>query len=683
MSNISHVKTKYLINISILSILILNLFYQFNLFAQSKKADYWEDKAQNVQDPNLKIEYYTKSLAYDWHPVTFFNRGEIYYFVKDFDKAIKDFSNCISLVYKHCANNLDSNLQRCLFKYNLSQFLVAELQSMNGYSSSYIQLNTGLYIKIAYKSFFYRGKSWFFLDKYAEAISDFSRAIKMRNELEINFGDTLGPLYYRGCAKYFLGDINGAIEDILKSIEFESFHEEKWESLGKLYFEEEKYSEAINAYLKAIKINPNSVRAIRELCGTNLILKNYKDAIVYCAKAIELDSNESDVYAFNGFLFEQLDDRKKAIEYYSKAIDINPSEDNAYLSRGDCYLYLKEYENALKDYKTGLEIGGNNYLLLVSKHDTVLRYLIEDLTKEIQRDSKNDNLYHKRALLMGELLDYEESIHDLNKSIELNPKNFLALFDRGYYYYLNWEFDKALNDINNVIILNPEYWKSYPYRVLIRNQMSQDFSSVNISDCEKAIELYNIKNDTLALIYIVMADEYFKLNDYPTAVTNYNYALSIDSVVKDRVIQRLKDKGDSLLNNQNFDIAILFFSEVLKIEPGDEYAYYKIGLAKMELKDYISAKINFSNALNINYKYVDAFMGRGLANFIDKNYYLANIDFIKVIEFAPDYSYGYYYKGLTNYFMNRIQPAIIDFKKAIELNKLNSSHKCNFIFVQM
>ena len=81
-----------------------------------------------------------------------------------------------------------------------------------------------------------------------------------------------------------------------------------------------------------------------------LSLGKFEEAIDAFNKAIELDPNCDKAYSNRGGAYFYLKYYDKSLKDFNKAIDLNPKNDANYYNRGLLYYVLKKYERAIEDY---------------------------------------------------------------------------------------------------------------------------------------------------------------------------------------------------------------------------------------------------------------------------------------------------------------------------------------------
>jgi tetratricopeptide (TPR) repeat protein len=122
-----------------------------------------------------------------------------------------------------------------------------------------------------------------------------------------------------------------------------------WVEKGVALVIEGKYNEAIEAFNKAIELNPKDAVAYNNRGAAYGQIGNYKQQIEDSSKALQL--NPKDAVAFNnrGVAYGELGNYEQEIEDCTKAIELNPKLAVAYYHRGVAYQKLGNRKQAIKD----------------------------------------------------------------------------------------------------------------------------------------------------------------------------------------------------------------------------------------------------------------------------------------------------------------------------------------------
>lgn len=294
-----------------------------------------------------------------------------------------------------------------------------------------------------------------------QALQDgkYSSAIESFNVLARLDSANYWCYFFRGIAKYNLGDLHGAGDDFDTSIR-----------------------------LNPIFTNGYHYRAITESRSGD-----YDAALADLQKAIELRPGYSGLYFSRGITYFLARKFDEAISDFNRYIRKEPKDPSAYLNRGACLLFTGDTTKAYEDYNKAIRLDrgdAEGYLrrgrLYAAQH--IIDKAIADMDMAISIDPKNTFAYFNRALMKYENNDYNGALTDLNKVLETEPGNALTLYNRSLIYAQVGEYDKALDDMDRVININPRNVLARFNRAGILTQMERWRSA--LTDYSKAIELY-------------------------------------------------------------------------------------------------------------------------------------------------------------------------------------------------
>ncbi|MEJ2068753.1 MAG: tetratricopeptide repeat protein [Deltaproteobacteria bacterium] len=84
---------------------------------------------------------------------------------------------------------------------------------------------------------------------------------------------------------------------------------------------------------------------------------DYKKALEYCNKSIDLDPSYSDAYFIRGAVHFAAGDYESSVKDFTAAIELDPTDNNAYFRRGKGYLKLGNSDMALEDFEVSCGMG--------------------------------------------------------------------------------------------------------------------------------------------------------------------------------------------------------------------------------------------------------------------------------------------------------------------------------------
>jgi len=201
---------------------------------------------------------------------------------------------------------------------------------------------------------------------------------------------------------------------------------EQWFNEGYDHHNAGRYKEAIEAYSRAIELNPRYADAYHNRGCAYGNLKDSAKAIEDLNRAIELAPRDADAYYNRGVAYQNLKDSAKAIADYNRAIEFAPRLAVAYSGRGTAYYDLKEYTKAIADCNRAIELNPGY-----------------------------PDAYYNRGAAYRNLKEYTKAIADYNRAIELNPKYALAYGGRGLAYYYRNDYQRAIQDFDYALQLDP------------------------------------------------------------------------------------------------------------------------------------------------------------------------------------------------------------------------------------
>tara|TARA_R110002050_G_scaffold299089_1_gene463797 strand:- start:29894 stop:30706 length:813 start_codon:yes stop_codon:yes gene_type:complete len=181
-------------------------------------------------------------------------------------------------------------------------------------------------------------------------------------------------------------------------------------------FRQKDYLGAVEAYNKALKLEPQNVNALFNRANAHFALNNHKLALIDYSSVIELEPTDKVAYFQRGMTKMALGQYKKAIKDFTAASRLDRFFMDAYLQRGVAKLKSTDFEEANRDFK------------IVIKYDP------------------SSFVYLQKGLAEMGLGNYSQAKKDLTKSIELDPQNAEAYFKRGVAYYDGGSRKNAVKD---------------------------------------------------------------------------------------------------------------------------------------------------------------------------------------------------------------------------------------------
>lgn len=265
-----------------------------------------------------------KSEAYN-------NRGLAKFYLGDRNAAIKDYSEALKLSPESVVTLKNRGL--------------AYLQSED-YESALTDFSFAIKLKSDDgEAHFKYGVTQAQIEKYEEALLSYNRA------LELNY-KTAEFYNYRGVTLYKLEDYDSASINFKKATLAESDNLQYLENYGRTLYELGKTEEASSQF-ELYLMKKNDAEEIYNLLGLCKFKdENYKSAIKFFSKAIEINDTNATYFDNRAASKEMLEDYTGAIEDYSESIRLYPNDASVFYKRGLIKIYTSKKVEGCQDLAT-------------------------------------------------------------------------------------------------------------------------------------------------------------------------------------------------------------------------------------------------------------------------------------------------------------------------------------------
>jgi len=197
------------------------------------------------------------------------------------------------------------------------------------------------------------GMEYLFLEDFETARFNFAKCI------EVEFDD-YSSLYN----VIYCFDMEGlhqeAIDYLLAYIEKDPYSEIAWHQLGRQYYIEGQFEQALSAFDYSILIDEHFIGAYLEKAKTLEELGRYEEAIANFLHAVNLDDGSSFIYLRIGSCYEKLGNHKTALKYYNITVKEDPLLDKGWLALTNLYMSIDNHQKALYFINKALLIDDKN-----------------------------------------------------------------------------------------------------------------------------------------------------------------------------------------------------------------------------------------------------------------------------------------------------------------------------------
>ena len=384
--------------------------------------------------------------------------------------------------------------------------------------------------------FFWRGRQALADGKYAQSIENFN----ILAQLDTSDYQTY---FFRGIAKYNLGDIRGAQRDFDNSVRLNPVFTSGYHYRAITESRFGRFEEALSDLQRAIDLRPGFTGLYYSRGVTYFLARQFENAVRDFDKYIRKEPKDPSAYLNRGACYLFLADTTKALSDYNKAIKLDRFDPEGYIRRGRLYSEKGDYEAAISDLDHAIELDSSNTLayfnraLLLSEKKEYRRAM-DDLNRVLKDEPGNALTLYNRGLINAQVGEYEAALSDMDRVLNINPENVLAYFNRASIFIEMERWEDALEDYDRAIELYPDFAKAYMNRSYVKGRLGLNQSSKeDYRTAQRKIQEYRARNVT---------DE----GSFADTTRKYSSLIALDAEFA------RKDFNDEMLQHRDIDIRL-------------------------------------------------------------------------------------------------------------------------------
>ena len=384
--------------------------------------------------------------------------------------------------------------------------------------------------------FFWRGRQALADGKYAQSIENFN----ILAQLDTSDYQTY---FFRGIAKYNLGDIRGAQRDFDNSVRLNPVFTSGYHYRAITESRFGRFEEALSDLQRAIDLRPGFTGLYYSRGVTYFLARQFENAVRDFDKYIRKEPKDPSAYLNRGACYLFLADTTKALSDYNKAIKLDRFDPEGYIRRGRLYSEKGDYEAAISDLDHAIELDSSNTLayfnraLLLSEKKEYRRAM-DDLNRVLKDEPGNALTLYNRGLINAQVGEYEAALSDMDRVLNINPENVLAYFNRASIFIEMERWEDALEDYDRTIELYPDFAKAYMNRSYVKSRLGLNQSSKeDYRTAQRKIQEYRARNVT---------DE----GSFADTTRKYSSLIALDAEFA------RKDFNDEMLQHRDIDIRL-------------------------------------------------------------------------------------------------------------------------------
>ena len=300
---------------------------------------------------------------------------------------------------------------------------------------------------------------YFYMEDYDHAKDYFGKCI----EQDPQDYNTLQQLLY--CYEV-LDKVQEAMNFLNHYLDQNPYCEVAWYHLGRLYFTQNDFENALRCFDFAIISDDTFTGAYFEKARTLEVLENFEKAIENYKITLTLDDPSALAFLHIGRCYEKMGNDAKAEEYYFKATHEDPQLDKAWITLADFYYLRRNHEKALKYIQKVLsfEVGEPYYW---KRYAELNYYYLQNLKeaeygyhKAVQNGDYSYATLIEWVDLMLLLGKYKEALPIISDVIQIYPHELVNYYRVAFAYYGVGEIEAAAHYFQLSVKQAPQ-WQSF------------------------------------------------------------------------------------------------------------------------------------------------------------------------------------------------------------------------------
>jgi len=311
-------------------------------------------------------------------------------------------------------------------------------------------------------------------------------------------GADVQALLAEGHKHYLAGDLQEAISVYRQAVRDDPTNAEANVQLGRMLALRRRTEEAITYCQKAVDLNSEARRRddSRELLrdGARYLAYlgmaydwngEYGEAIRVCVLAIDTDPDVAEGYAFLAEAYADTFQFDKALDLARQAVQLDDRSVEAQRNLGYVLEKRGDYKEAVDKYKRAITLHpnlaylhtslGRNYRALGQYEDATISF-----QKAADLDKEDPEPYDLIGLVYYDQRNYQEAVTQFERALQINPNYANAYGHIGWCYYAQLEFEKAIPYFQKAIELDPPDLRKAEFLAEL------GWCYVHLKDCKEA-----------------------------------------------------------------------------------------------------------------------------------------------------------------------------------------------------
>lgn len=378
---------------------------------------------------------------------------------------------------------------------------------------------------------------------------------------------------------------------------------------GRLLNANHEYQLAIEKLLTVLNIT-NSSEVYTYLAESYLGIGDNEKTKLYLDLAFEYEKNDPAIFDLYGRYYKNIGNYKKAIDYFKKSIELNVFYQKNYFEIAYCYERLGQKELAASYYSQFLEydslshIAWYNYGILLHDLQQYDKALVA-YDYALQIDDMFADAWYNKGITFIHMGYYEEALECFNQAQFIDNFDEDVLFNLGKVHELLKNYENAINAYNKLLELSPDS----PDALLSRASCYISNLKFHLAERDILYVYENFENKKVNAL-ILLGELYSTIGNTKKSIEYYEKALELAS--NNNKSDLIIDINIALINLYIYEYkvnkALTLLVDTLKLDQKNSECFYILSKIYAIVGRYDLSVSMEEQAMNLDIELEDIYM---------------------------------------------------------------------------
>lgn len=398
-----------------------------------------------------------------------------------------------------------------------------------------------------------------------------------------------------------------------------------------LLTQEKEFETAASIFDHILELAPENIKAMQGYARLQSFQKNYKKTEELLLKAIAVDPAAIQPRLILVSFYVTQKEITKAETQLLTAAEKNPADFEIQILLGNFYLRKRDEASAEKAYLKAISISPDTlkpYMASAGFYNlTSQKEKAQDMYQKAQAlDPENIFVKNTIAKFQFKNKNIQEAETLVDQVLEARPNFFPGRLLKSEILAFQKDFKAASKILQELEEEEPKAPRVHYFQGICQIGLGQNLKAMD--SLSKAVEL----RPNYIKARLLLADLYYKNKDFEQALTEASKIID-DGITNYRAVMI---QANSLLNTDRIKEAEAGFKSLIKMDPENPAAYYRLGLVKSTQKEFAKAEEYLKKALALKPMLMDVFALRVRNQVVQKNFNGAGDLCVRQLELVKD-----------------------------------------------